>query len=97
MKMVYKVAITYYSYDRRSYIYHREYRPGEDFEPCDDLLQMADSALCCGRADAWREERLSSEDIMIARVHGYGRNRRVLCDYPCGDEGYREVLYVSTD
>ena len=93
--MTFKVKITYCAYDGNFYIYRREYKPGEDFQESDDLLQMSDNALCCGRADAWREERLSSEDITIARVHGYGRNRRVLCEYPCGDEGYREIVHVS--
>lgn len=93
--MIYKVAITYYTYDGSSYVYHRKYQPGEDFEPCEDLLQMADNALCCGRADAWRDERLHSEDIMFARVHGFGEAGRVLCEYPCGDEGYRDVIHVS--
>ena len=95
--MIFKVKITYYAYDGGFYVYHGEYRPGDDFEPGEDLLQMADNALCCCRADAWRDERLPSEDIAIARVHGYGRNRRVLCEYPCGDEGYREVIHVSTE
>lgn len=93
--MIFRVRITYCAYDGNFCIYRREYKPGEDFQESDDLLQMADNALCCCRADAWRDERLSCEDIAIARVHGYGRNRRVLCEYPCGDEGYREVIHVS--
>lgn len=98
MTMYYEVVITYYTaYDGRLYVYHREYRPIKDFEPSDDPLQMADNALCCGRADAWREERLSSEDIKIAQVYGFGEAGSVFCEYPTGYEEHKEVIYDSTD
>ena len=92
--MLFKVKITYYAYDGSSYVYRRGYRPGEDFEKMESLRGMADAALQCGRADAWCEEHLSPEDITVATVHGIGEEGRVLCEYPCGDEGYREVIYA---